>query len=94
MECLHTVLLGAYKYLFHDLMSQITSTQKSEIAANIDAFPLSGMHFLYSMLDYNAVLYSSFKSTVYTRKFKHAICGNFLLARRLAPSMFAVELIG
>ena len=43
VECLHTLLLGAYKYLFADLMKRVTPSQKNEISANIDDFPSSGM---------------------------------------------------
>lgn len=43
VECLHTVLLGSYKYLFGDLMDQITAVQKDAISARIDAFPPSGI---------------------------------------------------
>ena len=43
VECLHTLLLGSYKYLFRDLMEEVTSEQKSAISARIDAFPSSGI---------------------------------------------------
>lgn len=43
MECLHTVLLGSYKYLFGDLMGHITTDQKDAVSARIDAFPPSGI---------------------------------------------------
>ena len=43
MECLHTLLLGAYKYMFNALMNSLSSDQKSEVSARIDKFPPSGM---------------------------------------------------
>lgn len=43
MECLHTLLLGAYKYMFEDLINTSTPIQKNEISAHIDCFPSSGM---------------------------------------------------
>lgn len=43
MECLHTVLLGSYKYLFGDLMDHINDEQKDAVSAHIDAFPPSGI---------------------------------------------------
>lgn len=73
MECLHTLLLGAYKYLFHDLMSQITPIQKSEITASIDAFPLSGMglklsknapRYVIKCYTYALTLYTSVQCTL------------------------------
>ncbi|XP_064391380.1 uncharacterized protein LOC135339165 isoform X2 [Halichondria panicea] len=42
IECLHTILLGAYKYLFKDLMQKATVFLKKSIAAKITAFPASG----------------------------------------------------
>ncbi len=42
IECLHTILLGAYKYLFKDLMQKATVKTKKTIAAKITAFPTSG----------------------------------------------------
>lgn len=43
VECLHTVLLGSYKYLFRDLMEHVSAEQKMAISARIDAFPASGI---------------------------------------------------
>lgn len=41
MECLHTLLLGAYKYMFGDLMTTLSPDQKREISAYIEDFPSS-----------------------------------------------------
>ena len=43
MDCLHTILLGSYKYFFSDLMGRVSTIQKKEIAAKIASFPKSGM---------------------------------------------------
>ena len=42
MECLHTILLGPYKYLLKDLMDQLSPAQKLEISTRIEAFSFSG----------------------------------------------------
>lgn len=44
MECLHTLLLGAYKYMFAHLMSSLSADEKKQVSAYIDAFPSSGMN--------------------------------------------------
>ena len=44
IECLHTILLGGYKYLFRELMDKLSPTQKQEVCASIDHFPHSGLH--------------------------------------------------
>ena len=41
MECLHTLLLGPYKYLFAELMEQLSSKQKDEISARVESFDFS-----------------------------------------------------
>ena len=41
VECLHTLLLGPYKYLFDDIMHCVSPSQKEEISAKIEAFPTS-----------------------------------------------------
>ena len=43
VECLHTLLLGAYKYLFEDLMKSITTEQKQAISACTEDFPHSAL---------------------------------------------------
>lgn len=43
VECLHTILLGSYKYLFKDLMSKATPLQKDHLTAYIRDFPTSGI---------------------------------------------------
>ena len=43
VECLHTKLMGPYKYLFKELMGEITASQKKEISAYIDDSPASGL---------------------------------------------------
>ena len=48
MECLHTLLLGAYKYLFQDLMKSITPEQKQAISARIEDFPHSALELYLS----------------------------------------------
>lgn len=42
IECLHTILLGPYKYLTAELMNRLTPREKLEIAAKIAVFPKSG----------------------------------------------------
>ena len=42
MECLHTILLGPYKYLTASLMERLTPEQKQEVKAKITAFEFSG----------------------------------------------------
>ena len=44
VDCLHTILLGGYKYLFKELMERLSSEQKNEVSANIDCFPRSGLN--------------------------------------------------
>ena len=41
MECLHTLLLGPYKYLFAELMDQMSPVQKNEISARVEVFDFS-----------------------------------------------------
>ena len=43
IDCLHTILLGAYKYLFADLMNRVSPNDKREISARITCFPKSGL---------------------------------------------------
>jgi hypothetical protein len=45
IECLHTILLGPYKYLLRHVMENLTSTQKVEISARLNAFPFSGFKY-------------------------------------------------
>ena len=42
MECLHTILLGPYKYLMNDLMDQLSPAQKKQFAARVGEFNTSG----------------------------------------------------
>lgn len=42
IECLHTILLGPYKYLTRELMNRLKPTEKEEIRAKIISFPKSG----------------------------------------------------
>lgn len=41
MECLHTLLLGPYKYLFAELMDQMSPVQKNETSARVEVFDFS-----------------------------------------------------
>ena len=41
MECLHTILLGPYKYLFAELMDEMSPVQKNQISARVEAFDFS-----------------------------------------------------
>ena len=43
MDCLHTILLGAYKYLLSELLERLTASQKQEVSASINAFPQSSI---------------------------------------------------
>ena len=43
VECLHTILLGPYKYLLNDLMDQLSPAQKKEFAARVSEFNTSGL---------------------------------------------------
>ena len=43
MECLHTLLLGPYKYLVKYIMSKLSPTAKDKIQAKLRAFPQSGL---------------------------------------------------
>ena len=43
MDCLHTLLLGAYKYLLRELMDRLTPIQKQEVSAAINGFPQSSI---------------------------------------------------
>ena len=43
VECLHTILLGPYKYLLNDLMNQLSPAQKKEFAARVSEFNTSGL---------------------------------------------------
>ena len=45
IECLHTILLGPYKYLTRTIMDNLTTEQKSEVQARIHAFPKFGLEF-------------------------------------------------
>ena len=45
VECLHTLFLGAYKYLFRDLMGKISPNEKKQISAYIEDFPTSGFNY-------------------------------------------------
>ena len=54
VECLHTLLLGPYKYLFADVMDCISASKKLEVSAKIAAFPHSGFTV---MLSRNACKY-------------------------------------
>ena len=45
MECLHTLFLGAYKYLFRDLIGKISPNEKKQISAYIEDFPTSGFNY-------------------------------------------------
>lgn len=43
VECLHTILLGSYKYLTGSLMDRLTPMEKKEVIAKCRAFPSSGL---------------------------------------------------
>ena len=43
VETLHTILLGPCKYLLHQLMSSLSTQQKNELNARLQAFSLSGI---------------------------------------------------
>ena len=43
VECLHTILLGPYKYLTRELMDTISPDTKQKIVARIKAFNSSGL---------------------------------------------------
>ena len=60
MECLHTLLLGVYKYMFNELMQTLSPAQKNEVSAHIDCFPASGMDLKLSknvprLAEYNVI---------------------------------------
>ena len=55
MECLHTILLGAYKYMFGDLMSTLSPDQKREISTYIEDFPSSGLDLKLSNYYYSLI---------------------------------------
>ena len=38
VECLHTILLGAYKYMLQSFMDQASNNTKKEILAIISSF--------------------------------------------------------
>ncbi len=42
MECLHTLLLGPYKYLLRSTISTLSTKQKEEVLARVRAFNYSG----------------------------------------------------
>ena len=42
IECLHTILLGPYKYMLRAVMDKLTSRQKDEVLVRISSFPFSG----------------------------------------------------
>lgn len=42
VETLHTILLGPYKYFLKDFMTKLTSKQKLEFRALVNAFDCSG----------------------------------------------------
>ena len=42
IECLHTILLGPYKYLLHITMQKVSQQHKKEILARISVFDYSG----------------------------------------------------
>ena len=44
VECLHTILLGPYKYMYliASLMDRLTSREKQEVKAKIAAFDFAG----------------------------------------------------
>lgn len=42
IECLHTILLGPYKYLTRQLMKRLTAAEKEQIRAMVISFPKSG----------------------------------------------------
>lgn len=44
IECLHTILLGPYKYMVADLVGKLTPLQKEEVLARIQAFDFSDIH--------------------------------------------------
>ena len=43
VECLHTILLGPYKYLTGQLMERLSPVEKKEIRSRIEAFDFSGI---------------------------------------------------
>jgi len=45
VECLHTILLGPYKYLWTELMERLQPQDKREIEARAAAFPRSGLPY-------------------------------------------------
>ena len=60
VECLHTLLLGVYKYMFNELMQTLSPAQKNEVSAHIDCFPASGMDLKLSknvprLAEYNVI---------------------------------------
>ena len=53
IECLHTILLGPYKYLLRDFWSKLGAGNKREIEAIIATFPYSGFsHKMTATLHY------------------------------------------
>ena len=42
MECLHTLLLGPYKYLLRSTILTLSTKQKEEVLARVRAFNYSG----------------------------------------------------
>ena len=42
IECLHTILLGPYKYMLRQVMENLSSVQKNEIISRFRSFPYSG----------------------------------------------------
>lgn len=59
MECLHTLLLGPYKYLLTSLMQRLSSAEKEGIEARLYSLDYSGMDY---RLSYSIVRH--FKSFV------------------------------
>ena len=43
VECLHTIFLGAFKYLLSEAMSTLITEQKKELLSQIQAFNYSGI---------------------------------------------------
>ena len=42
IECLHTILLGPYKYMLCQVMENLSLVQKNEIISRLRSFPYSG----------------------------------------------------
>lgn len=43
VECLHTILLGPYKYFISTFMNRLSPQEQREVEAKLEAFPSSGL---------------------------------------------------